>query len=706
MSTTERFTVADFESALASSVGGHESHIRQEGYIGGELRYSYLVKELDDDEVRISINSSITKNGIAAGTGENSIRAWLTDKGGHPLGSKTQKWVTRQPGWQTRLSKMVGELVNMAVKIESCPECGETEHVYKVRKDGENKGRYFKKCPYDHTFVWLDSYIPEAPECPQCGMSMVIRDGKYGEFWGCQQYPDCRGTRSVERDENGDIKGTVKEVIENLHEREDKRKADQLDFVPSKYQMDIFEWVMDREPGDHLIVNALAGSGKTTTGLKMLEFTMGLDVLFVAFNKAIQEELADRAPSNVSVKTYHALGFAACRDAYELDIDDVEERKVYRLLKKMMDKDKYGPLFPTIRKLISLVKANLSDTDDESLYDLSDYYGVELNGDSDVIFQAVRKVVARCASDTSTVDFDDMCWLPVLHDLPMRKYDVVFVDEAQDTNKNQIELALKAVKEQGSIIAVGDDFQSIYGFRGADAQAIPNLLERLDADELPLSITYRCPPKVVDLVNRKFPEIPLEVWEDHPYEGRVLSWTRGEALSEWEEGDMVLCRVNAPLVRPCFDLIRKGVKATIRGRDIGEGLVNLIDKMDARDVRDLIKELHKYKQEEVSKLLDAEKNNQARSLEDKVDTLLALSDGVYEISTLKERIEDVFSNDGEGVVFSSIHKAKGLEAERISILRSDLMPHPHAEKPWELEQERNIEYVALTRSKKDLVFVL
>ena len=454
-----------------------------------------------------------------------------------------------------------------------------------------------------------------------------------------------------------------------------------------------------------MIVNALAGSGKTSTGLRMLRYTEGLDVLFVAFNKAIQKELARRAPDHVTVKTYHSLGFGACREAYGLSMRDVDSRKLYKMLPDILDRDRYKSLFPAITKLVSLVKANLEEPSDEVLWHIADRYGIEVNGNAPVIFDATRAVINHCRTTTNKVDFDDMCWLPVVHDLQMHKYDIVIVDEAQDTNKNQIALALKSVKDEGSIIAVGDDYQAIYGFRGADTDAIPNLREALDAETLPLSITYRCPKEIVEFVNAGFPNIPLEHWEGNKYVGRIFYWKHSEAMNAWHDGDMVLCRTNAPLVSPCFSLIRRGIKATIRGRDIGKNLADLADRMNRDTIIGLVEELIKYRDSQVPKLLAAEKNSQAQALEDKVETLIALTDGMNTIKELKERIEDVFTDEEEGVVFSSIHRAKGLQAERVSILRPDLFPHPYAKQGWEMEQEANIEYVAYTRTQRDLVFV-
>lgn len=169
---------------------------------------------------------------------------------------------------------------------------------------------------------------------------------------------------------------------------------------------------------------------------------------------------------------------------------------------------------------------------------------------------------------------------------------------------------------------------------------------------------------------------------------------------------MVLCRTNAPLVKPCFALIRKGVKATIRGRDIGKGLIDLVKKMNAVDIVDMMSKLSEYLYRETQKLMAARKEAQAASLTDKVNTVIALADGLNSTYELENRILSVFSDKVEGVVFSTIHKAKGLEADHVSILEPDLMPHPAASRDWELQQERNIEYVALTRSKQTLVFVV
>ncbi len=94
-------------------------------------------------------------------------------------------------------------------------------------------------------------------------------------------------------------------------------------------------------------------------------------------------------------------------------------------------------------------------------------------------------------------------------------------------------------------------------------------------------------------------------------------------------------------------------------------------------------------------------------IEDKVATIRAIYHFCKPtcIADLLDTIANLFSDDRASVWLSTVHKAKGLEAERVFVLYPDKMPHPKAKKPWEMEQEMNGKYVALTRSKRDLFLV-
>jgi len=311
----------------------------------------------------------------------------------------------------------------------------------------------------------------------------------------------------------------------------------------------------------------------------------------------------------------------------------------------------------------------------------------------------------RCLDNIETVDFEDMQWIPVVNKrlkAHIDKFDYVFIDEAQDLNACQIELLLGTVRKDGRIIAVGDRNQSLYGFRGADTDAIPRLIEMLNAKTLPLSISYRCPKSHVALAKSIVPQIEAS---DSAVEGSFEYIEYGKFLDTIVEGDMVLCRTNAPLMKPAFQTIRNGNKAIIRGSEIGEQLVNFIERFEAPSLSALYSMMSEYVAKEVDRLLGKGKELQAETVMDKEETIRAIANECKTVHELTSKIGILYSNDNVGVVFSSIHRAKGLEAKRVFVLKPELMPHPKAKQGWEQTQEQNVKYVALTRSKSELYYV-
>lgn len=474
-------------------------------------------------------------------------------------------------------------------------------------------------------------------------------------------------------------------------------------FTPSKYQSAIFNWhdvATANKQAHALVVQAVAGSGKTTTGVVALQDHVpdNLNAAAIAFNKSIADTLVEKLQGR-TVKTYHAFGLANLTAAFgQIKVD---ANKVDLILK---DRLVYWErqLISPVKKLVSLCKNNLIEPTDENLSSLCIYYGIETNGDVDKVFSLAQQAYKESLAITQVIDFDDMISMPLLLHVPMKSYDYLFVDELQDTNPAQAELVAKSLSSNGIIVGYGDVRQSIYAFRGADTEAMPKFCQRFNADQLPLSITYRNPLEVVKLVNTSFPDIQFEAFEK-AIQGEVKSDSFNKV--DFIPDDMVLCRTNAPLVKPCFELIRKGIKAIIRGRDIGQNLISMINKFKINDLNELLRRLVLYRDSELMKLISSNKTTQAQLLDDKVETVLALSEGCITIDDLKNRITTVFSDDVAAITFSSIHKAKGLEARRVFILKPELLPHPMAKTPWEIQQEQNLKYVAFTRALETLVFV-
>lgn len=464
----------------------------------------------------------------------------------------------------------------------------------------------------------------------------------------------------------------------------------------SKFQKDIFRDINSGQ--GHTVVIARAGSGKTSTiveGFKYLP--KGKKTLMVAFNKSIAEELKQRAPSYVDVMTLHSLGFRAIKQSFGAGVI-LENDKCNELIKTLIGDDyDMWEVNQSIAKCVSLCKGFLVDTP-ARIGDLIDKFGIEIfDYTREKFTELVIKTLGLCKAKKDVVDFDDMIWFPFVYRLNVGKFDVVFVDEAQDLNQAQIAMVLSANKMDGRIIAVGDPAQSIYQFRGADSEAIPNFIEKLKAKTLPLSVTYRCPKKVVALAREIVPDIEAA---DNAPDGTVEEVPAEQILKLVQPGDFVLSRTNAPLIKHCMALLKAGIPANIQGRDVGSNLQYFIKKSKAKTIIQFTEYVNAWREQEVKRLL-AEKKDPIATV-DKAECLLNLCEGTLTIKDLKETIDKLFNdvNDDSKVIFSTTHKAKGLERDRVFVLTNTYRYGPGVE-----GEEANLWYVAVTRSKSELYLV-
>jgi len=460
----------------------------------------------------------------------------------------------------------------------------------------------------------------------------------------------------------------------------------------SIFQRAIFADVAEGE--GHVLVRARAGTGKTTTIVEALRhLPAGKSALLVAFNKSIARELEARAPATVQVRTLHSFGFSALRSAFRTRI---EEGKVDRHARALFDESSLrGGVLGNLCKLVARAKATLAATDAD-LERLIDDMGLDvpINQRPDFI-DRTGQILAACFRDTSACDFDDMIWLPVRHGIRLPAFDFVFVDETQDLNACQIDLALGAVKRSGRVIAVGDDRQAIYAFRGADARAVDRVIERLSARVLPLSITYRCAKAIVSLAREIVPD--FEAAPSAP-DGVIRTCTDLALRAEAAPGEFVISRKNAPLIGLCLGFIAANKPATIAGRDIGAGLLSLIDRSKADKVIDLLVFVRDWQRIECDRLAALGRDPQA--VEDRADCIAALCEGAVEVSEVRARIGVLFTDidDAHRIVCTTTHKAKGLERERCWILADTFSTGSGTE-------EDNLWYVAITRARSELCIV-
>ena len=470
----------------------------------------------------------------------------------------------------------------------------------------------------------------------------------------------------------------------------------------SPFQTDIF---LDINRGEgNTQVDALAGTGKTSTICEgFYHIPPNTSVLMCAFNASIKKELETRAPAGVDVSTIHSMGYGACRAAFPRlgKIDDRGEKLGGYVKAEVGDDSETYDLRDNLAKAVSLCKGYLAHTPEE-IEPVLDRHEVDTCGESREGFVTkVIKVMNACKKDTARIDFDDMIWLPNVLGLKLRQFDMVFIDEAQDLNKAQIELALASVRPGGRIISVGDEHQAIYGFRGADSNAIQNIVDRMGSKRMPLSVTYRCAKSIVEMAQTIVPGLQAAPGAE---QGLVEEMSINKLETMVRPGDFVLSRVNAPLIKWCLALLKAKIPANIQGRDMGKTLSALIKKSGSKNVDTFLEWLVDYEAMEVERLLKAKRDSSVVS--DKVECLRVLCEGTRSLDDVKDNIDKLFKdgNDYDRVILSSTHKAKGLERDRVFMLRDTYRNGRKPDKGGGQEED-NLAYVAITRAKKELYLV-
>lgn len=475
----------------------------------------------------------------------------------------------------------------------------------------------------------------------------------------------------------------------------------------SKYQLAIFSHI-ESSPKSSLIVKALAGAAKTTTALKLLNYIRPTEsVLYCAFGKDTADTLEARLPDEVkryvSASTLHSQGLSNIRNEFRKV--RVNKWKVATLLdecfpdpRKVHDKvEKKNALIDRLvtEKLVSLAKANLC----EPSIELAGHYG-DFAEERHV--QAATRCIERATEiEKFGVDFSDMIYLNAIGFVRQEKFTSIVVDESQDLDKGQIAMILKSrFNDSSRVIAVGDPKQSIYGFRGAAGDSMQLLADAINADELPLSICYRCAKQIVAHAQRFVPEI--EWWEDSPT-GVVASMKYDEMLDSLKPGDYVLCRINAPLFSIALNLIKRNIKPQLRGKDLAKQLSSLAQKLcrNGESQSEFAASVSQWRDKQLEGI---ESQTKRTEIIDRAEVLLICASAAGSPSQTSAFIESLFEESRNAVTLSSIHKAKGLEAERVFWLQFALKSEKLLD--WELPIElTNIPYVATTRAKRELYYV-
>lgn len=469
----------------------------------------------------------------------------------------------------------------------------------------------------------------------------------------------------------------------------------------STFQTSIFAFV---ESGTgNAIVEAVAGSGKSTTIIEAMKLVKGSSI-FLAFNKSIADELKHKG---VNARTFHSLVFGPVMRAKNAQNPTMD--KLRKLCRENMSSHDFKLYAAFAQKLVGLARqqgVGFLTPDTLATYQaICDHHAIEPDSNDADMRRALEyaQELLAWSNASDMVDFDDMLYWAVRDNINLPKFDFVFVDEAQDTNLIQREILRRIMGPRSRMIAVGDPAQAIYGFRGADAASLRSIAKEFNAQTLPLSISYRCPQAVVKYAQQWVSHIQAA---PNAPEGLVEHHEQDWEVSMFLPNDLVICRKSAPLLQLAFRCIRNNIPVQVLGREIGDGLKSLIDKMNARTLEQLTEKLQAYMMREVEKAKKEDDDAKVEAITDKVGAIIFLIDGLKEdrrdIASLKAGIDYLFKDKEKCVKLCTLHKAKGLEADRVFWLNRNECPAEWARRDWQRVEEINLCYVAATRAKREL----
>ena len=499
------------------------------------------------------------------------------------------------------------------------------------------------------------------------------------------------------------------------------------DLKPTPEQVEITRFV--RETEYSLLVDALAGTGKTTTLLQILKALPQRSAIVLAFNTKIAETMKARMPKMprthvVHTRTLHAAGLWITGAHFpHLKVDkESSEKLIHRYAGSAKMTTKIAA-----RKLLQLVKdfQHQVDLDLDYAYLLATEFGLFDRLEGQEAQQAVEAVdraykASLQITERDGIDFSDMGWLPLVLGLqPPSRYKAVLLDEAQDVNPNQFALVEMLLAPGGRIIGAGDLNQQIYGWRGAVGTDVwETLKSKYGAMELPLTVTWRCDEAIVKEAHQFVPTLRAR-----PGAGKGTVDTIDEAdmftqlgAAPSDQSVYVLSRNNAELLRVSLEAWKRGIAFnTTQGQDEMGPLRSALRKIckgpAATSLPEFLQAVAAWHMTEMIKATAAGSGAWAERLDEQRLMMLYCARYVQRPADIERVLDGIFAWDETcWIIFSTVHKAKGLEADRVFLLR-ETFPHfqdrrdPEGNEVPVPDEENNVLYVGITRAKRHLTWV-
>lgn len=267
-----------------------------------------------------------------------------------------------------------------------------------------------------------------------------------------------------------------------------------------------------------MLVIAGPGSGKTTVLTARIrnlieEYSVNpANILVITFTKAAANEMKSRfnnmmgRSTNVTFGTFHAVFFMILRAAYNYSVDSIIKEDVRQnIIKQAIERSRLEP--DDLSEMVSNITGEISRVKTETI-DINAYYSASCPEEE---FRDIYKYYVKTLKKMGLIDFDDM--LLYCHELLttrrdilakwQQKYQYILIDEFQDINKIQYDIIKLLAKPQDNLFIVGDDDQSIYGFRGSKPEIMLNFdKDYPDTDKVILDTNYRSTGNIVSAAGK------------------------------------------------------------------------------------------------------------------------------------------------------------------------------------------------------------
>lgn len=462
-----------------------------------------------------------------------------------------------------------------------------------------------------------------------------------------------------------------------------------MDFKPSTYQRDILDFFLNN-PQSNMLVNALAGSGKSTTACMLSEHSKTSD-LYIAFNASVVEEFKKKIKNpKTKVMTMHSLaysimlynveqeskdsgekpkGFGSQRSKRTVSLDNFKPHKILdeeitkrygryiEFAKRVFLKDNYVNLYNLCRLTLTDMSSNkdVSRLIDDHVLFL--YYGDEGYSAPDIseITSTLKILDTKSRQQFETqgvIDFTDMLWI-TFNKLKYDNWEVpywalytnIYCDEVQDFSNIQLNFLKFIKRTKGRYVFIGDFHQAIYNFAGANAQAfnqIPKMFAPVETFDLP--ICYRCAKSHLSRVNREY-GIPILPCDDAPM-GFVKTIDKNKISEYAKAGDMVISRKNKWIAEVVLDLARNGTPIFIEDKDMVAAIKRQILSSKCTSVGTLEKFLQKVISNYNKKLFEIVSKNvrEGGHEEERLEAVAETNSKIDNTSFLLEILEGYLEN--------------------------------------------------------------